>query len=61
MKIVYGLVGASGNGAKIMPVMINNIMEKKRFGDGIKFFYIDSNVKLKELNSVKVIREDEFY
>lgn len=61
MRIVYGLVGASGNGAEIMPVMISNIMGKKRPGEDIKFFFIDSNIKLKELNSVKVIREEEFF
>ena len=61
MKIVYGLLGASGNGSEIMPLMIKNIMERKRSGDDIQFFFIDSNVKLKELNSVKVIREEEFF
>ncbi|MDC0590420.1 acetyltransferase [Gammaproteobacteria bacterium] len=61
MKILYGLVGASGNGSEIMPLMIKNIMERKRSGDDIKFFFIDSNNALKELNSIKVISEEEFF
>ena len=61
MKIVYGLVGASGNGSEIMPLMIKNIMETKRLSDEIKFFFIDSNPEIKDLNSIKVISEEEFF
>ncbi len=61
MKIVYGLVGASGNGSEIMPLMIGNVMKDKRPSDDIEFFFIDSNEKIETLNSTKVITEDEFF
>ncbi len=61
MKIIYGLVGASGNGSEIMPHMISNVMKDKRSTDDIEFFFIDSNEKIKTLNSIKVITEDEFF
>ena len=61
MKIVYGLVGASGNGSEIMPLILQNILKEKRSCDEIEFLFIDSNLEIEELNSIKVISEDEFF
>ena len=47
MKIVYGLVGASGNGSEIMPLIIDNIKKKAKASDDVNFFFIDSNPKKK--------------
>ena len=61
MKIVYGLVGASGNGSEIMPLIIDNIKKKAKASDDVNFFFIDSNPKKKELNSIRVVSEDDFF
>ena len=60
MKIAYGLVGASGFGSEIMPLILEQNQSLQDNGSLIDCFFIDDNKQGNILNDVKVISEQEF-
>lgn len=52
---VYGIIGASGFGSEVMPLLEKNISSKEA-----DFFYIDSDPSKKKLNNKEVLSEESF-
>ena len=51
MKVAYGLVGASGFGSEVMPLLESNI--NKNLDKDFECFFIDSDLSKKEFESKK--------
>ena len=58
MTILYGLVGASGFGSEVMPILERSIDSKLKDEYQISFIDIDQSKKM--FNSKKVMSEEEF-
>lgn len=60
-KVIYGLVGASGFGSEVMPLLQESVKRENRNNVKEEFYFVDSNKDINELNSVKVINEESFF
>jgi len=59
MTSIYGLVGASGFGSEVMPILEQNMADIPNQDSEI--FFIDSDESKKIVNSKKVLSEDNFF
>jgi sugar O-acyltransferase (sialic acid O-acetyltransferase NeuD family) len=60
-KIVFGLVGASGFGREVMPYARNIVQAKFAAQGSVETVFVETNPKEKQVNSVPVMAEDDFF
>ena len=61
MKIAFGLVGASGFGSEVMPLVKDSFIKYEEENNSIDYFFIDNNSQKSTLNGIKILYENDFF